>query len=269
MISFVKAHACGNDFLVVGAEGVPAEERSATAVRLCARTTGVGADGVEYLEWTGERSGRIRLFNADGSFAEISGNGTRCVAAWMAHERQAAAGDVLVVETDAGRRECRIVETGERRFEIAMGMGVPELKAASVLLAGGLRVEGTVVSMGNPHFVIFVEQETFAVDGRSWEQMGREICFHPDFPGQTNVELVRVVSQREIEIRIFERGAGPTASSGTGTCASAAAAIRFRGLDADLRVRAPGGEQAVNWPGGPAAMMLTGPAELVATGEAF
>ena len=120
MKRFVKAHACGNDFLIV--EGECDRE---FAIKLCARNTGVGADGVEFLEWTGDREGRIRLVNADGSIAEISGNGTRCVAAWIAHRKNAQAGDFIVLETDAGRRDCRLVRADGHRFEFAARMGVP------------------------------------------------------------------------------------------------------------------------------------------------
>ena len=268
MIRFVKAHACGNDFLVVERSQLSEERLRDAAVKLCARNTGVGADGVEYLEWTGERSGRIRLFNADGSIAEISGNGTRCVAAWMAHEKKLGRGETIVIETDAGPRECRIVETDGERFQIASRMGVPKIAPRSVKV-GNETVEGVVVSTGNPHFVIFVNDPAFAVRGRSWQEIGREICFHPDFPEQTNVEFVRVTDTNEIEIRIFERGVGPTTSSGTGTCATAVATIAHKGGAAHLLVRAPGGEQRVKWLGSENEILLTGPAELIATGEAF
>ena len=102
MIPFVKAHACGNDFLVVQGRLAGAEPWDALTRRLCHRTQGVGADGVEFLSWQGEREGTIRLHNADGSIAEISGNGTRCVAAWIAYETQAGPGDEVVLQTDAG-----------------------------------------------------------------------------------------------------------------------------------------------------------------------
>jgi diaminopimelate epimerase len=270
LIRFVKAHACGNDFLIVDAAAVPDTEKREAAIRLCSRNTGVGADGVEYLEWTGERSGAIRLFNADGSVAEISGNGTRCVAAWLAHERHAGTGDLFVVDTDAGHRHCRIVDASPHSFSIEIGMGVPSVAEKTVTLANGPAIAGAVVSMGNPHFAIFVEDGSFSLAGLPWEAIGREICFHADFPHQTNVEFVRIVSQAEIEIRIFERGVGPTTSSGTGSCAAAAAAIALRGLDADLLVKAPGGEQRVRWAGGATTeMTLTGPAVLIAGGEAF
>jgi len=273
LIPFVKAHACGNDFLIVVAKSVEGADQRKLAIRLCARHTGLGADGVEFLEWTGERAGRLRLFNIDGSIAEISGNGTRCVAAWMAHQKQAGPGDVFMIDTDAGARECRIIEVRGHCFEIAAAMGVPIVSPRAVVLASGRTIEGSVVSMGNPHFVIFVEDKSFAVSGMAWESIGREICFHFDFPQQTNVEFVRVAGPEEIEIRVFERGVGPTTSSGTGTCASAAASIALRGLSGDLLVRARGGTQLVAWSGpsqsNPAEMTLTGPAELIAAGEAF
>lgn len=269
MIQFIKAHACGNDFLIVEKAQVAAEKQRDTAISLCARNTGVGADGVEYLEWTGERSGTIRLFNADGSIAEISGNGTRCVAAWIAHKKGLRSGDVVTLETDAGIRQCRIVLADGHRFQIASHMGVPMVTPRSVKLADGTNAEGTAVSTGNPHYVLFVDNPEFTLHGKSWQQVGREICFHPDFPEQTNVEFVRVIDTNEIEIRIFERGVGPTTSSGTGTCATAAATIARRSGAASLLVRAPGGEQRVEWHGGENEILLTGPAELIASGEAF
>ncbi len=267
MIRFVKAHACGNDFLVVEARQISAERQREMAIHLCARNTGIGADGVEYLEWTGERAGRIRLFNADGSIAEISGNGTRCVAAWMAHEKGLQCGDILTLETDAGPRECRIVDASSSHYQIASRMGIPEISMRSVDL-NGKQVEGVVVSVGNPHFVIFVPDGSFTILGRSWQEIGQDICFHPDFPQQTNVEFVHILNVNEIEFRIFERGVGPTASSGTGACASAVATISQRGGAKHLLARSLGGEQRVEWDR-TGEILLTGPAELIAQGEAF
>lgn len=264
MTKFTKAHACGNDFLIVEGKANPA-----LAVKLCARNTSVGADGVEFFEWTGERLGRIHLVNADGSFAEISGNGTRCVAAWMAHEKRLRAGDAVRIETDAGLRVCRLVKAQGRCFEFAQGMGVPVLADRRLVLRDGTEVEGVTVSTGNPHFVIFVDNAAFTAHGRSWQELGREICFHPEFPDQTNVEFVNFIEPDAIEIRIFERGVGPTTSSGTGTCATATASIARRGANSHLLVRAPGGEQVVDWLGEDEEILLTGPAELVVEGAAW
>jgi diaminopimelate epimerase len=267
VIPFVKAHACGNDFLVVQETLAGIEARDELTRRLCHRNQGVGADGVEFLTWDGGRQGKIRLHNADGSIAEISGNGTRCVAAWMAYETKAGPGDEIVLETDAGRRICRIDACTGPGFLITSSMGIPEVHAGSVQLAGGARIEGAVVSTGNPHFVIFIDQPDFS--GYDWETIGAEICSHPQFPHQTNVEFVRLTGRGEIEIRIYERGVGPTSSSGTGTCAAGSAAIALRGAAPLLRVIAPGGGQTVEWDGPGSEILLTGPAQLVCFGEAW
>lgn len=269
MIAFVKAHACGNDFLVVkqrDAQGMPLDRLTRS---LCSRHRGVGADGVEFLSRTSKAEGSIHLRNADGSIAEISGNGTRCVAAWMAYEADLGQGDSITLTTDAGLRSLRIVSRGDYRFEIASTMGVPEVAENRFRPAAQSEVEGIVVSTGNPHFVLFTENEDFTIGGRAWQAVGAEFSVHPSFPRQTNVEFVRKLSDREIEIRIFERGVGPTTSSGTGSCASAAAAMRLLGCSEDLGVTAPGGRQVVHWEGLGREMLLTGPAELVARGQAF
>lgn len=264
MTKFTKAHACGNDFLIVEGKAKPA-----LAAQLCNRNTGVGADGVEFFEWRGDRSGRIRLVNADGSVAEISGNGTRCVAAWVAYQKRLKKGDAVRLETDAGLRVCRVMKTKGRDFDFAQSMGVPTIADQVVKLQDGTQVAGVAVCTGNPHFVVFVENEEFRAHNRSWQELGREICFHADFPEQTNVEFARIVGPDCIEIRIFERGVGPTSSSGTGTCATGIAAISRRGLSSPLAVRAPGGEQRVEWDGEGEEIMLTGPAQLIAEGEAW
>jgi diaminopimelate epimerase len=269
VIPFVKAHACGNDFLVIQQHLAGVEPRDELTRRLCHRTQGIGADGVEFLTWNGDRRGGIRLHNADGSIAEISGNGTRCVAAWIAYETKAGPGDEIVLATDAGQRICRIDSCIAQRFQITSSMGVPVVHPGTVQLSSGQRIEGALVSTGNPHFVIFVDQPDFSIDGCAWEAIGEEICRHPVFPNQTNVEFVRTTDRDEIEIRIYERGVGPTSSSGTGTCATGSAAIALRGAAPVLRVIAPGGPQTVEWHDPGAEILLTGPAELICFGEAW
>ena len=267
MIPFVKAHACGNDFLVVQEKLAGSEPKEELTRRLCHRNQGVGADGVEFLTWDGGRHGAIRLHNADGSIAEISGNGTRCVAAWIAYETKAGPGDEIHLDTDAGPRTCRIHACTGPDFLISSSMGVPQIERSRLHLANGMPVDGAVVLTGNPHFVIFVDQPDFAVQGTPWETIGAEICTHPLFPHQTNVEFVRLTGRDEIEMRIYERGVGPTTSSGTGTCAAGSAAIALRGMQPVLRVVAPGGPQSVQWEGGD--IVLTGPAQLISFGEAW
>ena len=298
MIPFIKAHACGNDFLIVTEEAAASYDKAELTRALCERNTGVGADGVEYLRWTGDHSGRIRLHNADGSIAEISGNGTRCVAAWMAQESGAQPGDELSIETDAGTRVCTIKEFRSSEIDgptimITTDMDVPEFEVRTVELADGTAIEGVVVSMGNPHFVIVLPTPDtdllgggypldaseralaaldFSIGEHPWEVVGEEICFHPDFPEQTNVEFVHILGSqsepiRQVAMRIFERGVGPTASSGTGTSATAAAMIGVHHAANEIEVIAPGGAQIVRWQGPGEKLYLTGPATLVARGE--
>ncbi len=196
MIPFTKAHACGNDFLIVTEDAAKGYDWAELTRRLCARNTGIGADGIEFFAWTGPQSGRIRLHNADGSIAEISGNGTRCVAAWMAQELGSKAGDVLEIATDAGLRACQVNSVsalGGYTVEVTTGMGVPHFAPSTVTIPGGVQVPGVYVSTGNPHFVIVVDNSAFTVDGQRWQSIGQQICGHPDFPYQTNVEFVRIV----------------------------------------------------------------------------
>jgi diaminopimelate epimerase len=277
VIPFTKAHACGNDFLIVAEEAVAGHDPAALARRLCQRNTGIGADGVEFFAWKNEsgpgaKAGRVRLYNADGSIAEISGNGTRCVAAWMAESLASQPGDTLEITTDAGLRVCRIVSVrndGEFAVDVTTAMGVPKFVPHTLKLIDGVEVIGLEVSTGNPHFVLLVENPDFTIGHRAWAGLGAEICSHRDFPHHTNVEFVHIVSDREIEIRIFERGVGPTSSSGTGSSAAATAALALRRCLSPLEVVAPGGAQTVAWDGPGTELHLTGPAALVARGEAW
>jgi diaminopimelate epimerase len=272
LISFTKAHACGNDFLIVTEEAAYGHSWADLTRRLCARNTGVGADGIEFFAWTGPKSGRIRLHNADGSVAEISGNGTRCVAAWMACERNLQQSDHVEIATDAGLRVCHLIgvnSDGRFSVEVSTGMGVPTFAPRSVKLASGMRIAGFEVSLGNPHFVIVLDIDEFEPQDTEWHKIGAEICRHKNFPNQTNVEFVRVVNKHEIEVRIFERGVGPTTSSGTGSSAAATAALASSGCVSPLNVIAPGGAQTVAWDGPGTELWLTGPASLIARGEAW
>ena len=263
-IEFVKAHACGNDFLVIE-EAVAAGRHEALAQKLCARNTGIGADGIEFLDRRPDGSLFLRLFNADGSEAELSGNGTRCVAAWLA----ASEGLTEVsLGTHGGVRTCRLVERKGAEWWIESAMGVPRVMSRSIVIAGvDGPIEGAMVNVGNPHYVIFVEGEDFSSHGMSWQELGAKISVDPLFKFGTNVEFVRVLGPHEIAFRIYERGCGPTTSSGTGTCASSAAAMTLREVGRELSAAAQGGTQQVVWPDSGSEMMLTGPAEIICRGE--
>ena len=263
MIPFVKAHACGNDFLII--EETLAERRhAALAKKLCARNTSVGADGIEFLERRADGSFFLRLFNADGSEAELSGNGTRCVAAWLAQSEGLM--DVAL-GTHGGVRTCHVVEARAPEYLIESGMGVPRVMPRAIELPGVGVVEGAMVNVGNPHYVLFVDTDDFSAHGLSWQELGAKISVSPLFPHGTNVEFVKVLGEAEIAFRIFERGCGPTTSSGTGTCASSAAAMALRGVARELTALAEGGAQKTSWPSTEAAMTLVGPAEIICVGE--
>ncbi len=265
MIPLVKAHACGNHFLII--EEQHAQRRHAElARRLCSRTTSAGADGIEFLDRRADGSLFLRLFNADGTEAELSGNGTRCVAAWLA---ESEGRNEVVLGTHGGVRTCRVIEAHSPLFQIESGMGIPRLMERQLVLPEVGEIAGAMVNVGNPHFVLFVESEDFGAHGLSWQQLGAIISASPIFRHGTNVEFVRIKAPNEIEFRIYERGCGPTTSSGTGTCAAATAAITLRGAGRSLTALAEGGEQRVQWAASDQEMMLTGPAELIFQGEAW
>jgi len=258
-IAFTKASACGNDFLIVaGAEA--SDDLSGLTRRLCDRHNGVGADGVEWLFPDKEADVMARLINADGSEAEISGNGTRCVAAEICSRTPKAQ---VVVRTGAGLKTCRLVEKRPPAFEFEVEMGQAVVGEQLAIEMMWVRAVGTKVSIGNPHFVVFVEKFQ-----EGWQKQAALIQTQPQFPQGTNVEYVVVRGRNEIEIQLFERGVGETMSSGTGSCASAVAAIAGQRVASPVKVVAPGGAQTVRWQDDNH-VYLRGPATLVCRGEFF
>ena len=246
-------------------------ELSALTRRLCDRHRGVGADGVEWLS-PDAQSGvdvKARLINADGSEAEISGNGTRCVAAEICSrqgEDERESKTEVVVRTGAGLKTCRLTGRQGSTFEFETDMGPPEVGGELSIETMWVRAVGTKVSMGNPHYVIFVENFQ-----EGWQRQAALIGTQPQFPQGTNVEYVVVRAahesgRNEIEIRLFERGVGETESSGTGSCAAAVAAIASRRVASPVTVIAPGGPQIVRWEN---QVYLRGPATLICRGEFF
>jgi diaminopimelate epimerase len=256
-ILFTKASACGNDFLIIEGAAVSGD-LGAISHRLCDRHNGVGADGVEWLFPAPAADVRARLFNADGSEAEVSGNGTRCVAAYLCAQQNKKE---VIVLTGAGPKTCRLTGQQGATFEFEADMGEPAVAGELAIETMWVRAVGTKVSMGNPHFVIFV-------DGfqDSWQRQAALIATQPVFPQGTNVEYVVARGPNEIEIRLFERGVGETLSSGTGSCAGAVAAIAGKRVSSPVRVISPGGPQTVRWEG---RVYLQGPATLICRGEFF
>jgi diaminopimelate epimerase len=254
-IRFVKAEANGNDFVIVDAAFVAPEARPGFARRICDRHRGVGADGVEFVA-AHDAHIDLDLVNADGSLAEVSGNGTRCVAAFYARHgfRKGK------LHTGGGVLEAKVVNDGPD-WEIEIGFPPPRLEGEVKLRALDREWPVFALSMGNPQCVLRVDE--FAPD---WLALGAALEAHPHFPHRANVELVRVAGPGAIEIRIFERGVGPTASSGTGSSAAAVAAMAQGWVASPVIVRSPGGVQRVAWRGAGTEVYLTGPARIVAEG---
>jgi diaminopimelate epimerase len=277
---FTKLHGIGNDFLVVG-PGEIADPAAAgkLARRVCDRHTGVGADGLIVLSReTGSPAGfGFRIFNADGSEAEISGNGLRCAAAFMASSGLVDSPKVLV-RTVAGDRPTEVISRRGRLFEVRIGLGTPRLRSAEIPFDDGRTYDRvidyplsvirqthpvTCVSLGNPHCSVFLD--AFPSRGE-WQGLGAEIETHPFFPKRTNVEFVRVRGRDEIEVLFWERGVGETLASGTGSAAAAVASM-LKGLTGRaITVRSAIGSLKLEWPEG-GEVYQTGPAEVVFTGE--
>lgn len=273
---FTKAHGLGNDFILVDKRHCP-PEASGWARRLCGRHLGIGGDGVIVYRLMLETGAMgMRLINADGTDAEISGNGVRCLAAlgvakgWMepAH----------VIETVAGPRSVEVTALGPSRFRVATDLGVPVLDSRAIpttldppaarvvdhrLDVTGRPVDLTATSLGNPHCAVFLDE----VAGDALiASLGPALETHPFFPRKTNVEFVTVRGRDALRVRFWERGVGPTRSSGTGA-ASAAVAAMLRGVsDRRVRVECDGGTFDVEWPEG-GSVRQTGEVELVFEGD--
>ncbi len=257
VIPFVKASACGNDFLIIDGDAVPSD-LAAFSQRICQRHEGVGADGVEWLFPSSDADVDARLFNADGSEAEISGNGTRCVAAYICSTRGK---EKVLIRTGAGIKTCTLTSRSDAQFEFETAMGEPQVSDELCLKVASREVRGIPVSMGNPHFVVFVDE--FAP---GWQAESAEIGSCRNFKQGVNVELVNIADNRNINVRFFERGVGETRSSGTGSCAAAVATIATKRAESPLRVHAPGGIQTVRWE---EQVFLRGAAQLNFRGEFF
>jgi diaminopimelate epimerase len=264
-VPFIKAHGAGNDFLLTWTGDAPANRLAETARAICDRHTGVGADGWLLVDpaRSPKADAAIRLFNADGSEPELSGNGTRCAAAFLMNAGVVAGGEMRIA-TGAGVKHLRLVERDGLHFRFEMNMGRPAFAEADLRLELPLG-DGTrqvaALSVGNPQCAVFVDDFDW-----DWRRLGAEIEGHPHFPNRTNVSFVRRVDAHTLDVRFFERGVGETMSSGTGSTGAAAAAVLRGVAESPLRVLTPAGPIEVRWEGD---IYLTGPAVIVAGGEFY
>jgi diaminopimelate epimerase len=277
-MKFTKVHSLGNDFLIIDQEsGVEPSDISEFARKICDRHTGVGADGLLLISITDKTRGQIkfRIFNSDGSEAEISGNGLRCAAACLFYKKKIDPHQIVFLTT-AGDRQCDLISQQNTFFQIRIDMGIPQLSSLDIPFDDGSYHEKiidyplsinqkiypiTVVSLGNPHCSVFVERFPARIE---WHQIGREIESHPFFPNRTNIEFIRVLNRRAIEVLFWERGVGETLSSGSGSCAAAVASILKNLTEKTVKVRTSMGEMVVEWEKDK--VFQAGPAEIVFEG---
>jgi diaminopimelate epimerase len=281
---FRKYHGAGNDFVMLadleGRLGPRGSLPSDLVSALCDRHLGVGADGVIRIvdATTPQRSGGgtyyMDYYNADGTTAEMCGNGIRCLVQHEIDAGRLADGTDVVVETLG--RPVLVRDAGRGRFTVDMGAPILERSEIPMTGAGsslridveqdGETLKGSAVSMGNPHLILFTDEIGRALDDDTVLGLGRRLEHHPDFPARTNVEFAEIVNATTIRMRVWERGVGETLACGSGICAVAVAAASLERTGPHVVVRVPGGELEVEWePGGH--VWLTGPAEGVFEGE--
>ncbi|MBD3316079.1 MAG: diaminopimelate epimerase [Chitinivibrionales bacterium] len=273
-MKFTKMEALANDFIMIApADELEADRLGARAALLCDRRRGIGADGIIFvLPPRSEKADfRMRIINADGSEAEMCGNGIRCFAKFV-NEANISDRHELAIDTGAG-----LIRTGRNDTEVRVDMGPPILEAARIpttetadrILDHPLEVEEqtyrvTAVSMGNPHAVIHVPKitdELVLVEGPKLER-------HPFFPNHANIEFIEVLDRSHIRMRVYERGCGETAACGTGACAAVVAGVLTGRNDVMVTVHLNGGDLSVEWDGDPAhSVFMTGPARTVFTGR--
>jgi diaminopimelate epimerase len=262
MLPIVKAHAYGNDFLYVEESAIKGRDRAATARAICERHDGVGADGLIVYRPT-PRGAAMHLFNADGSYSEVSGNGVRALGAvlLLVHGLEAGEDRPLVIETDAGEKTLALLGREGARYVFRASMGQPTEVAEVTIDVLGEPLRVATLRVGNPQCVRL--EETLSEERML--RLGAAIEHHEAFPEGTNVEFARVVEPGRVDILIWERGVGPTRASGTGACAAAVAARSFGGAARDVMVHAPGGAQRVEWLD--EGLYLTGWAQVTLKGE--
>lgn len=266
-LRLTKAHAYGNDFLLID-ERIPLFDwrdpdlSSELVRRLCARHTSVGADGVVLYALAGQGA-TMRLFNADGSASELSGNGLRCLAALIARQKRLDDGSVIRVDTSAGSKSLELLAVNGSRYTFRTALGPPADVRQLHIPVLGETVTASVLSVGNPQCVVLGALP----DEARFTRLGPALSTHSLFPAGTNVEFAYVEAPDRVRILIWERGVGPTSSSGTGSAAAAVAAAAHGGAARQVDVIAPGGIQRVEWRED--GVYQTGWAELVLEGTAY
>ncbi len=272
---FTKMHGAGNDYVYVNCfDQTPPADLPGLARAVSDRHKGIGSDGLILIRPSSVADAQMQMFNADGSEAEMCGNGVRCVAKYV-YDRGIARKETLRIETGRGVLTLKVFTAAGKVDRVRVGMGQPILKSAEIptrlpgdppvlvpLDVAGREFRVTCVSMGNPHCVTFVEEITDDLVLR----VGPQIERHPAFPNRTNVEFVKVISRSESVMRVWERGSGETQACGTGACAAAVAGVLAGLTDRKILTHLPGGDLELEWTSG-GEVELTGPAVDVFDGD--
>lgn len=263
MIKFTKMHGAGNDYIYVYTPEYPIDKPEEAAIKWSARHTGIGSDGLVLIGPSEVADFSMRIFNADGSEAMMCGNASRCIGKYV-YEKGLTKKQNVTLETLSGIKELELAVKGGKVSEVTVNMGSPKVGDVALdVAAGGKRFRGTVVSMGNPHLVIFVD-DMEAVD---LPRIGPLIENNPLFPDRTNVEFVRQLAPDEVRMRVWERGSGITMACGTGACATAVAAAATGRAGRLLKVNMDGGPLTIRWDEASGNVFMTGGAAIVFEGE--
>ena len=266
-LPFIKMHGLGNDYVYI--DGFRQETAAlltkvnlaALARRVSDRHFGIGSDGLVLILPSGDADAKMRIFNADGSEAEMCGNAIRCVGKYL-YESGLCRNVQLQIETLAGIRFLSLQLSHGRVEQVTVNMGRPVIQPESIQV-GMDPIGYTSVNMGNPHAVFF--RETVMPDEELTE-VGRSVGTHPHFPEGTNVEFVRVRNNKELDVRVWERGSGVTLACGTGACAAAVSAMWHGWTERDVTVHLPGGDLEIRWETNTKSVYMTGPATEVFRG---
>lgn len=264
IIHFVKMQATGNDFVILDdrEDLLKGVDLAALSISICDRHFGVGADGLIIVLPSSKADLKMRIFNPDGSEPEMCGNGIRCFAKYV-YDSAKEKKDVLSVETLAGIMVPAVIVKNDEAVGAEVDMGEPKYSKPTDLKLESEVVKITEVSMGNPHCVIFVD-DLSKID---LAVIGPKIENHPHFPNRTNVEFVQVLSDKEMSVKVWERGAGETLACGTGACACVVAGVLAGKTSRRVLVRLPGGNLDVEWEAEDSHVALRGSAERVFDGN--
>lgn len=274
-MKFTKMHGISNDYIYINGATEKIYNPSDVAIKLSDRHTGIGSDGIVMILPSKTCDFRMRMFNSDGSEAEMCGNASRCVGKYV-YDKGLTKKTKVSLETLAGVKILNLHIVDEKVDTVTVDMGEPILRGVDIptifdlptvvsqpIVVSGKKILTTCVSMGNPHSVVYVDD----VDSLDLEKIGPSYECHPAFPHKTNTEFVEIISRNEVKMRVWERGAGETMACGTGACAVAVASVLNGFTDRDVRVKLRGGDLQIKWDDDDNHVYMTGPATTVYEGD--